>query len=125
MSIYDEFLDDAKEIIEDLGIAGQTADGTLTFKCMISDPVTSQQFAEGGFVDRVGHSVRLPAVTAAWNLTDGTVGSSGPTIASGNVVPSLAYGKKLLVNGKGVRIASVAYKRASAWVTLQVIDDGE
>lgn len=124
MSIYDEFLDDAKEIIEDLGIAGQTADASLTFKCMISDPVTSQQFSEGGFVDRVTHSVRLPAVTAAWNLSDGTVGSSGPTIVSNNVVASLAYGKKLLVNGKGVRISSVAYKRGSAWITLQVIDDG-
>ena len=31
MSIYDEFLDDAKEIIEDLGVPGQTADGSLTW----------------------------------------------------------------------------------------------
>lgn len=124
MSIYDEFLDDAKEVIEDLGVPGQTADGTLTFLCMISDPVTSQQFSEGGFVDRVSHSVRIVATTAAWTLPDGTVASSGPIISGNTVVASLAYGKKLVVNGKGVRISQVAYKRQSAWVTLQVIDDG-
>lgn len=124
MSLYAEFLPDAKEIIEDLGVPGQTADGTLTFKCMISDPQTSQVFGEGGFADKVGHSVRLVAETAAWTLADGSVGASGPVIASNAVVPSLAYGKKLVVNGKGVRITQVTYKRTSAWVTLQVIDDG-
>lgn len=124
MSIYSEFLDDAKEIIEDLGVPGQTADGSLTFLCMISDPITSQQFSEGGFVDRVSHSVRIVAATAAWDLPDGTEASSGPIIVGNAVVPALAYGKKLVVNGKGVRISQVAYKRQSAWVTLQVIDDG-
>ena len=124
MSIYSEFLPDAKEIIEDLGVPGQTADGTLTFKCMISDPITSQVFETGGFVDKVGHSVRIVADTAAWTLSDGTTGASGPIIVSGAVVPALAYGKKLVVNGRGVRISQVAYKRTSAWVTLQVIDDG-
>jgi hypothetical protein len=124
MSIYSEFLDDAKEIIEDLGVPGQTADGSLTFLCMISEPITSQQFSEGGFVDRVSHSVRVVAETAAWSLPDGTVASSGPIIVGNAVVGSLAYGKKLVVNGKGVRISQVSYKRQSAWVTLQVIDDG-
>jgi len=124
MSLYAEFLPDAKEIIEDLGVPGQTADGGLTFRCMISDPMTSQVFGEGGFADKVGHSVRLVAETAAWSLPDGSVGASGPVIASNAVVPSLAYGKKLVVNGKGVRITQVTYKRTSAWVTLQVIDDG-
>jgi hypothetical protein len=124
MSLYAEFLPDAKLVIYDLGVPGQTADGSLTFRCMISEPQTSQQFGEGGFSDKVGHSVRIVAETAAWSLPDGTVGASGPVIVANAVIASLGYGRKLLVNGKGVRITQVTYKRTSAWVTLQVMDDG-
>lgn len=124
MTLYNEFLPDAKAIIGDLGVPGQTADAGLTFSCMISDPMTSQVFSEGGFIDKVGHTVRLAAATASWSQPDGTVGASGPVIVSNAVVASLAYGKKITVNGKGLRIASVSYKRSSAWVTLSVIDDG-
>jgi hypothetical protein len=124
MSLYAEFLPDAKVVMYDLGVPGQTADGSLTFRCMISEPQTSQQFGEGGFSDKVGHSVRIVAETAAWSLPDGTAGASGPVIVANAVVASLGYGRKLLVNGKGVRITQVTYKRTSAWVTLQVMDDG-
>jgi hypothetical protein len=38
MSLYSEFLADAKEMIADFGVAGSANSGAITFSCLISDP---------------------------------------------------------------------------------------
>ena len=38
MSLYAEFLADAKEMIADFGVAGSANSGAITFQCLISDP---------------------------------------------------------------------------------------
>lgn len=125
MSIYGEFLQDAKDIVADLGISGQTFDGTLTFKAMLSDPVQNQVFSAGGFNAETLHTVRLPAVNASWSLPDGSIGASGPTLSGESPVAGFAIGKKLVVGGRHVRISSRTHKPGSAWITLTVIEDSQ
>lgn len=122
MSLYSEFLPDAKEIVADLGIPGSSAVGGLTFSCLISDPAYTTVLEAGGYCERTQYTVRLPAVTASWALPDGSIGSSGATISGNAPVAGLGIGKKLTVGGKVVRINSQTYKPASAWVTLVVVD---
>ena len=125
MSLYPEFLPDAKEIVADLGIPGSTAGGALTFSCLISEPAYTTVLEAGGYNERTQFSVRLPAVTASWSQPDGSIGASAAIIASGAVIPSLAQGKKIVAGGKTVRITTQTYKPGSAWVTLVVIDDNQ
>lgn len=122
MSLYPEFLPDAKEIIFDLGISGATAGSALTFQCLISEPAYTTVLEAGGYCERTQYTVRLPAVTASWSQPDGSNGASGPTLSGGVPVAGLGIGKKLTVGGKVVRINSQTYKPASAWITLVVID---
>lgn len=121
MTLYSEFLPDAKEVIADLGVAGETDGGTLTFRCMISDPQVTQSFGAGGFMEQTQHTVRLPASDASWSLPDGSIGASGPVISSGSVVASLGIGKKITAGGQALRINAQTYKPGSAWVTLLVV----
>ena len=123
MSLYSEFLQDAKDIVADLGIAGRTYDSSLTFKAMLSDPVLNQVLEAGGFNTQTMHTVRLPAVTASWSLPDGSIGASGATLSGTSPIAAFAIGKKVVVGGRNLRISSRTYKPSSAWITLSVIED--
>ena len=125
MSLYAEFLPDAKEMIADFGVAGTANAGAITFKCLISDPAIQTVLEAGGYCERTQYSVRLPAVTASWSLPDGSIGASAAIISGGSVIPSLAQGKKIVAGGRDVRITTQTYKPGSAWVTLLVIDDNQ
>ena len=62
MSLYSEFLADAKEMIADFGVAGSANSGAITFSCLISDPAVSTVLEAGGYCERTQYTVRLPAV---------------------------------------------------------------
>ncbi len=124
-TLYSEFLPDAKEMVADFGVPGSCNAGAITFQCLISDPVITQSFQEGGFVDRTQHMVRIPAATASWSLPDGSNGASAAVISAGAPIASLAIGKKIVAGGKTLRITGQTYKPASAWITLVVIDDNQ
>ena len=125
MSLYSEFLADAKEMIADFGVSGSANSGAITFKCLISDPAVATVLEAGGYCERTQYTVRLPAVTASWSLPDGSTGASAAIISSGSPIASLGQGKKIVAGGKTVRITSQTYKPGSAWVTLLVIDDNQ
>jgi len=125
MSLYGEFLQDAKDMVADFGIDGRTFDSTLTFKALISDPVQNQVLGAGGFNNETLYTVRLPAVTASWSLPDGSNGASGATLASGAPIANFAIGKKVVVGDRHLRISGRTYKPASAWITLTVIEDSQ
>ena len=131
MSLYSEFAQDAKDMIADFGISGSATSlpglgqGSITFKCLISDPAVMTVLEAGGYVERTQYSVRLPAVTASWTLPDGSNGASSATVGGGAVIAAFAQGKKMTIGGRGVRITTQTYKPASAWVTLIVIDDNQ
>lgn len=124
MSLYgSELLNDAKEMIDDFGVAGSANSGTLTFKCLISEPQVTQTFGPGGFDSQTQHTVRLPASDASWSLPDGSIGASGAIISGGAPVSSLAIGKKIVAGGMELRIVGQTYKPGSAWVSLVVTDE--
>jgi hypothetical protein len=125
MSLYSEFLPDAKEMIADFGVAGSANSGAITFTCLISDPAVQTVLEAGGYMERTQYNVRLPAATASWSLPDGSIGASTAIIVSGSPIASLAQGKKIVAGGKNVRITTQTYKPGSAWVTLVVIDDNQ
>ena len=125
MSLYADFLADAKEMIADFGVAGSANSGAITFQCLISDPAVMTVLEAGGYCERTQYSVRVPAVTASWSLPDGSTGASTAIISGGSVIPSLAQGKKIVAGGRDVRITTQTYKPGSAWVTLLVIDDNQ
>lgn len=125
MSLYAEFLPDAKEILADLGVAGSCNSAAITFKCMIGDPQMTQVLEAGGFVDKTMYTVRLAAANASWSLPDGSVGASAAVLSGGSPIASLGIGKKIVAGGKDVRITGQTHKPASAWITLQVIDDNQ
>ena len=125
MSLYSEFLPDAKEVLADLGVAGSCNGGAITFVCMLSDPAVTQVFEAGGFCERTQHTVRLAAATASWSQPDGSNGASAAIISSGAPIASLAIGKKIVAGGKNLRITGQTYKPGSAWVTLVVIDENQ
>lgn len=125
MSLFAEFLPDAKEMVADFPVAGSANSGAITFSCLISDPAMQTVLESGGYMERTQYSVRLPAATASWSLPDGSTGASTAIISGGLPIASLAQGKKIVVGGKTVRIITQTYKPASAWVTLIVIDDNQ
>ena len=125
VSLYADFLADAKVILADFGVAGSANSGAITFVCMLSDPSVTQVFEAGGFCERTQHTVRLAAATASWSLPDGSNGASAAVISGGLPIASLAIGKKIVAGGKTLRITGQTYKPASAWITLVVIDDNQ
>ena len=131
MSLYSEFLADAKEMIADFGVAGSAtslpglSQGSITFQCLISDPAVMTVLEAGGYIERTQYSVRLPAVTASWSLPDGSIGASSATVGGDTVNPLFRQGAKMTIGGRGVRITTQTYKPNSAWVTLIVIDDNQ
>jgi hypothetical protein len=125
MSLYGEFLTDAKEVVNDFGVPGSANSGAITFSCMITDPAVATVLEAGGYCERTQYLVRLPAATASWTKPDGSIGASTAIISGGSPIPSLAQGKKIVAGGKTVRITTQTYKPGSAWVTLVVIDDNQ
>ena len=68
MSLYGtEFLNDAKEMIADFGVAGSANSGAITFQCLISDPAVQTVLEAGGYMERTQYNVRIPAATASWS----------------------------------------------------------
>ena len=124
MSIYSEFLPDAKEMLADFGVAGSIANGP-TFLCLISDPVLTQVLEAGGYCDRTQFSVKVTATTSAWTASDGRTGASAALLSNGLPISALSIGKKITAGGKSVRITSQTYKPGSAWIILVVIDDNQ
>lgn len=112
-------------MVADFGIEGMTFDTELTFKALVSDPVQTQVFQAGGYVDQTQHSVRLPAVTASWSLPDGSIGASGATLSGDSPVAAFSIGKKVIVGGRHLRINGRTHKPGSAWITLVVIEDNQ
>ncbi len=51
MSLYSEFLADAKEMIADFGVAGSANSGAITFSCLISDPAVATVLESGGYME--------------------------------------------------------------------------
>jgi hypothetical protein len=125
MSLYAEFLADAKEMVADFGVAGSANAGAITFSCLITDPAIATVLETGGYCERTQYLVRLPAVTASWSLPDGSIGASAALLSGGTPIASLAQGKKIMAGGREVRITSQTYKPGSAWITLVVIDDNQ
>ena len=125
MSLYSEFLADAKEMVADFGVAGSCNSGAITFSCLISDPAVQTVLEAGGYCERTQYSVRLPAATASWSLPDGSIGASAAVVGGGAVGPLFRQGAKLTIGDKVVRITTQTYKPNSAWVTLIVIDDNQ
>jgi hypothetical protein len=125
MSLYAEFLADAKEMVADFGVAGSANAGAITFSCLITDPAIATVLETGGYCERTQYLVRLPAVTASWSLPDGSTGASAALLSGGTPIASLAQGKKIMAGGREVRITSQTYKPGSAWITLVVIDDNQ
>ena len=125
MSLYSEFLADAKDMVADFGVAGSCNSGAITFSCLISDPAVSTVLEAGGYCERTQYSVRLPAATASWSLPDGSIGASAAVVGGGAVGPLFRQGAKLTIGDKVVRITTQTYKPNSAWVTLIVIDDNQ
>lgn len=125
MSLYSEFLADAKEMIADFGVAGSASSGAITFSCLISDPAVQTVLEAGGYCERTQYSVRIPAATASWSQPDGSNGASTAIVSGGSVISALGQGKKIVAGGKTVRITTQTYKPGSAWVTLVVIDDNQ
>ena len=125
MSLYGEFLPDAKEVVGDLGVAGSANSGAITFLCMISDPAVATVLEAGGYCERTQYNVRIPAATASWATPEGSNGASSAIISGGSPIPSIGQGKKIMAGGKAVRVISQTYKPGSAWVTLVVIDDNQ
>ena len=124
MSIYSEFLPDAKEMLADFGVAGSIPSGP-TFLCLISDPVLTQVLEAGGYCDRTQFSVKVTATTSAWTASDGRTGASAALLSNGLPISALSIGKKITAGGKSVRITSQTYKPGSAWIILVVIDDNQ
>ena len=99
-TLYSEFLPDAKEMVADFGVPGSCNAGAITFQCLISDPVITQSFQEGGFVDRTQHMVRIPAATASWSLPDGLMGHRRPSSAGRTPSPPWALARSLPWTGR-------------------------
>ena len=125
MSLYSEFLADAKEMVDDFGVAGSANSGAITFSCLISDPAVQTVLEAGGYCERTQYNVRIPAATASWTKPDGSIGASAALLSGGAPIASLGQGKKIVAGGKTVRITTQTYKPGSAWVTLVVIDDNQ
>lgn len=123
MSLYSEFLPDAKEMLADFGIAA-TVNGNA-FLVLISEPMTTPRLEAGGFIPEVSWTVRFAASTASWTASDGRVGGAVASIVSNAPIAALGIGKKFTCNGRVVRVTGQAYKVGSAWITLSVVDDAQ
>lgn len=86
--------------------AGQvvTINGT-TYQCMVSDAQLSETLEQGGLMEKISTTVKVPATSAA--------------LAA---IEDMAIGKKLTYNTRLMRINQITTKPYSAWIQLEVVD---
>ena len=124
-----DLIADAKDILGDMADLAQTwtaVGGTPSWQVIMGQPMVSQDFQAGGYIERVTHEVRIVAATASW--TTAYSATSAAAISSGSPVASLAIGKTLVATEQGnrkYRIEAQAYKPGTAWVVLQVRAEDE
>lgn len=124
-----DLIADAKDIVGDMADLAQTwtaVGGTPSWQVIMGQPMVSQDFQAGGYIERVTHEVRIVAATASWTTAYGT--TCAAAISSGAPVASLAIGKTLVATEQGnrkYRIEAQAYKPGTAWVVLQVRAEDE
>lgn len=122
--LQSDLVEDAKAIIGDMADLAQTwttVGGGTSWQVLIDGPHITQEFTEGGFIDKVSHTCRLAAATASWTTDYGS--ACAAAISSGAIVSSLAIGQTLVATEQGnrqYRIEGVSFKPGSGWVELQV-----
>ena len=86
--------------------AGQVVaiNGT-TYQCMVSDAQLSETLEQGGLMQKISTTVKVPATSAA--------------LAT---IEDMAIGKKLTYNTRAMRISHITTKPYSAWIQLEVMD---
>ena len=124
MSIYAEFLPDAKEMLEEFGILC-SLDQSRSCLAMISDPVQTQVLEAGGYCDKLQFTLKIAAADDEWNTSDLELGSNFAAIVNGSPISDFEIGKKLSIDNKTVRINSLTYKPGSAWIIMVVIDENQ
>lgn len=124
-----ELIEDAKAIVNDMRDLAQTwtaVGGTPSFQVLIGDPQINQELTAGGYQEKVEHSCRLVAATAAWTTDYGP--TCAAAVSSGAPVAALAIGKVLVATEQGnrqYRITQTTYKPGSAWVELTVRNEAD
>ena len=99
MSLYSEFLADAKEMIADFGVAGSANAGAITFKCLISDPAVSTvleavmlHLAKAIARDGEG-ATKLVEIRVTGAPSDADARAVAKTIAESPLVKTALFGK--------------------------------
>jgi len=127
--LTNDLITDAKDIVGDMADLAQTwtaVGGTPSFQVLIGQPMVTQDFQLGGYMEKVTHEVRIVAATASWTTAYGT--ACAAAISSGAPVASLAIGKTLVATEQGnrqYRVEGSSYKPGTAWVVLQVRAENE
>ena len=122
MSLYPDFLPDAKEMLDEFGIPMTCSTGE-SFMAMISDPMVQQTLEAGGFLQTTSFTLKVAATPSSWTTASGLVGGSTGSLSGGVAISPLSIGKKVTAANLGLRIASSQYKPGSAWVILTVQTD--
>lgn len=123
MSIYSQFLADYQSVLADTGVPATV--GANLFLVGLSRPMNTPKFDAGGFTETKMWTVRFAAATAPWTASDDRVGGAVASIVSGSPIAALSEGKKLTVNGQVLRIKGQSYKKLSAVIELDCIDDNQ
>jgi hypothetical protein len=119
-----DLVTDAKAIIGDMTDLVQTwtaEAGSPSWQVLMGQPMVTQDFAAGGYVERVTHEVRIVATASSWTTAYGT--ACAASLSSGSPVATLAIGKTLVAteqDNRKYRIEGRSYKPGTAWVVLQV-----
>lgn len=124
MSIYAEFLPDAKEMLEEFGVLC-SVDTDKSCLAMISDPVLTQVLEAGGYCDRLQFTLKVAAASTEWTTSDLELGSNFATIINGSPVSDFTIGKKISIDNRIVRINSLTHKPGSAWIIMVVVDENQ
>lgn len=124
MSLYPDFLPDAKEMLDEFGVPLTCPTGE-SFMAMVSDPMIQQTLEAGGFLNQTSFTIKVAATTAAWTTASGLVGASTGSLSGGVAISPLTIGKKVTAANLGLRIVSSQYKPGSAWVILTVHTDAQ
>lgn len=124
-----EMITDAKAIVNDMRDLAQTwtaVGGTPSFQVLIGDPQVSQELTAGGYNEKVEHTCRIVAATAAWTTDYGS--TCAAALSGSSPVAALAIGKVLVATEQGnrqYRITAQTYKPGSAWVELMVRNEAD
>ncbi len=119
-----DLIADAKAIVGDMADLAQTwtaVGGTPSWQVLMGQPMVTQDFQPGGYIERVTHEVRIVAASSAWTTDYGV--ACAAALSSGQPVSTLAIGKTLVATEQGnrqYRIEAQSFKPGTAWVVLQV-----